>query len=67
MTTDNLIDLELFELHQTEDAFLLWDGHSRGGFHNKKSGKWIPKSVCTANDNGTYTMPESWAFNKGLI
>lgn len=67
MTHSNLIDLELFELYQTDGAFLLWDGHSRGGFHNKKSGKWVPKAVCEDNGDGTYTMPEKVAYEKGLI
>ena len=65
--TKNLIDLELYELHQTDKALLLWDGHSMGGFPTKKSGKWIPKSLCEDNGDGTYTMTEAVAYEKGLI
>lgn len=28
---------------------------------------WLPKSVVQDNEDGTFTLPESWAIEKGLI
>jgi len=43
---------------ETEKAFLLFDG---------KTEAWVPKSQVEDNDDGTFTMPETLAKEKGLI
>lgn len=54
----DLVDLELTLIHETEKAFLLSDG---------KKKVWVPKSVVENNEDGTFTMPQSWAEEKGLV
>ena len=28
---------------------------------------WLPKSICTDNEDGTFTVPEWLAIEKGLV
>lgn len=44
--------------HETPKAFLLFDGARE---------EWVPKSEVTDNQNGTFTMPEWLATEKGFI
>lgn len=44
--------------HETPKAFLLFDGARQ---------EWVPKSEVTDNQNGTFTMPEWLATEKGFI
>jgi len=54
----NLIDISA-ELHgETEKAFRLFDG---------KLTEWVPKSQVENNNDGTFTMPEWLAMDKGFI
>ena len=47
------------ELHRdTDRAFLLFDGSKK---------VWVPKAAVENNQDGTFTMPEWLAFEKGLI
>jgi hypothetical protein len=44
--------------HETARAYLLDDGTRR---------EWVPKSHVERNDDGTFTMPEWLAKDKGFI
>jgi hypothetical protein len=43
---------------ETEKAFRIYDG---------KTTEWVPKSQVEQNDDGTFTMPERLAKDKGFI
>lgn len=55
-----LVTFEATVVHQTDAAVLL---------ESAETGKqeWAPKSVAEVYDDGTVTMPESMAIEKGLI
>lgn len=61
----DLVDIDLELHHETEKAFLVWDGKK------DKDGKpikiWLPKSSVENNLDGTLAMPEWLALEKGLI
>jgi len=54
----NLVDIACEVLHQTEGAILIDDGAAK---------TWLPKSLTQVNDDGTVTLPEWLAQEKGLI
>ena len=54
-----LVDIEATIEHETEKALLLDFGGDASA--------WVPKSVVEDNDDGTFTMPYKWAFDKGMI
>lgn len=66
--SNKLIDISAVIRHETDSAYLLYDGRSE-----KKDGKdvelrvWVPKSQVENNDDGTFTMPEWLALDKGFI
>jgi hypothetical protein len=43
---------------ETEKAFRIYDG---------KTTEWVPKSQVEKNSDGTFTMPEWLAQDKGFI
>ena len=53
-----LIDIAAQVRHETDRAFLLYDG---------KKTEWVPKSQVEQNGDGTFTMPEWLAKDKGFI
>jgi len=53
-----LIDIAAEIRVETAKAFLLYDG---------KDETWIPKSQCQNNGDGTFTMSEWMARDKGFI
>jgi hypothetical protein len=53
-----LIDVAAELRHKTADAFLLNDGCTE---------KWVPRSLVEDNEDGTFTMPEWLASEKGFI
>lgn len=53
----DLVDIEATLVHQTDAAYLLYDGKTKA---------WIPKSAVEDNDDGTFTMPEAMAIEKGF-
>lgn len=53
-----LIDIAAELRHETEKAFLLFDGDKEG---------WVAKSLVEDNGDGTFTMPEWLAKDKGFI
>lgn len=63
----DLVDVDAVELRrETEKAY----GLSQGEIDpktNKEILIWVPKSQVEKNDDGTFTMPEWLALDKGLI
>lgn len=53
-----LVDVEAELMGETEKAFRIYDGAKT---------EWVPKSYVEMNDNGTFTMPEWLAQEKGFI
>lgn len=56
--TSRLIDIVAEKRHETKEAFLIFDGDKA---------VWIAKSLVEENDDGTFTMLEWLATEKGLI
>lgn len=54
----NLVEISAEVLHETEKALLLSDGWTT---------EWVPKSQVEDNLDGTFTMPEWLAQEKGFI
>ena len=67
---EKLIDIAAELRHETDKAYLIYDGRSeiKKG-HDKPTEllTWIPKSQCEMNDDGTFTMNEWLALEKGFI
>jgi hypothetical protein len=55
---DRVVDIEAEVRVQTDRAVLLWDG---------KTEDWVPKSQVEVNGDGTVTMPEWLAVEKGFV
>jgi hypothetical protein len=55
---EKVIDISAELIAETKLAFLLFDGAKEA---------WVPKSQVENNGNGTYTMPEWLAKDKGFI
>jgi len=58
MTPDELIDISAEVRGETEKAWRLYDGAKT---------EWVPKSQVEDNGDGTFTMPEWLAKDKGFI
>lgn len=58
MPDPKLIDIAGELRHETAKAFLVFDGAKE---------VWLPKSIVEHNDDGTWTLPEWLAKDKGLI
>lgn len=54
----DIVDIDAELRKETEKAFLIFDG---------KKAAWVPKSLVEDNGDGTFTMPEWLALDKGLI
>ncbi len=54
----DLIDIAGVKSSETERAFFIFDG---------KTVAWVPKSQVEDNGDGTFTMPEWLAKDKGFI
>ena len=55
---DRLTDVTAKLRHATPKAYLLYDGARE---------EWVAKSQCENNGDGTFTMPEWLAKEKGFI
>lgn len=65
-----LIDISAELCHETNYAYLLYDGRSeikKGDTKPSELRIWIPKSQVECNGDGTFTMPEWLALEKGFI
>jgi len=58
MSKRELIDIAAEIKAETDKAFRLYDGDRT---------EWVPKSQVEQNDDGTFTMPEWLAKDKGFI
>jgi hypothetical protein len=58
VSKDQLTDIACVVRHETHAAYLIFDGAKEA---------WLPKSMVEENDDGTFTMPEWLAHEKGLI
>lgn len=58
MPRPELIDIAAEVKGESEKAFRLYDGART---------EWVPKSQVERNDDGTFTMPEWLAKDKGFI
>jgi hypothetical protein len=56
--TRELVDIEAQVQGETLDAWRLYDG---------KTTAWVPKSQVEDNGDGTFTMPEWLAIEKGFV
>lgn len=54
----DIIEIEAKLRRETDKAFLLYDG---------KKEVWVPRAQVEDNDDGTFSMPEWLALDKGLI
>jgi len=65
-----LIDISAVIRHETDSAYLLYDGRSeikKGDNTPSEVRTWVPKSQVEDNEDGTFTMPEWLALDKGFI
>jgi hypothetical protein len=58
MPKRELIDIAAHLQHETPEAYLIYDGLNK---------VWLPKKMVEHNNDGTFTMPEWLAKDKGLI
>jgi hypothetical protein len=58
MSKSRLIDISGELRGETDNAFRIYDGART---------EWVPKSQVEKNDDGTFTMPEWLAKDKGFI
>lgn len=58
MSRNDMIDIYAELLGETEKALKLFDGQFT---------EWVPKSQVEQNSDGTFSMPEWLAFDKGFI
>lgn len=56
--THDIIEIAAQLKHETEKGYLLFDGDKE---------EWVPKSQVKKNDDGTFSMPEWLAMDKGFI
>lgn len=62
----DLVDIDAVELRrETEKAYGLSQGELDE--NDREILAWVPKSKVEKNDDGTFTMPEWLAMEKGLI
>lgn len=66
----NLIDISAELCHETDKAYLVYDGRSeikKGDTSASELRIWLPKSMVEYDGNKTFTMPEWLALDKGFI
>lgn len=67
---ERLTDISAIIRHETDAAYLLYDGRSeikKGDTIPSELRVWVPKSKVEDNEDGTFTMPEWLAMEKGFI
>lgn len=67
---ERLTDISAIIRHETDNAYLLYDGRSeikKGDTVSSELRVWVPKSKVEDNGDGTFTMPEWLALDKGFI
>jgi hypothetical protein len=69
----NLVDIACEIMQEREKAIAVADGtmetitYGKGLADERLKWFWLPRSAIEINDDGTVTMPESLAMEKGLI
>ena len=58
MSDNDLVEIAAEIRHETDKAYLLWDGERQA---------WVPKSYVEWDGKNTFTMPEWLAQQKGFI
>lgn len=58
MKKHDIIEIAADLRHETEKALLLFDGDKE---------VWVPKTQVENNNDGTFSMPEWLALDKGFI
>ena len=58
MAKREVVDIQAELRGETDNAFRIYDG---------KTTEWVPKSQVERNPDGTFTMPEWLALEKGFI
>lgn len=61
----NIVDIAAEVHHETDKAYLLYDGRDDRDGEPIKS--WLPKSQVENNGDGTFAIPEWLAQEKGMI
>jgi len=56
--SDKLFDFAAELKHETDAAYLVTDG---------SEDYWLPKSMTEDNGDGTFTIPEWMAIEKGIV
>jgi hypothetical protein len=64
MPKKELIDITAQLRHETDKAYLIYDGRST---KDKEITTWVPKSQVEYDGDKTFTMPEWLALEKGFI
>lgn len=67
---EKLVDIVAICRHETDNAFLLIDGRTeikKGDTVYSEIKVWVPKSQVEDNKDGSFTMPEWLALEKGFI
>lgn len=70
MSKKQLIDVAAELRHETDNAYLIYDGRSeikKGDTVKSELRIWVPKSVVEYDGKNTFTMPEWLALEKGFI
>lgn len=64
----NLVDIACEVVQEREKAIAVADG-TMEQFNGRERLRWtwLPRAAVEVNDDGTVTMPESLALEKGLI
>lgn len=65
-----LIDISAELRHETDNAYLIWDGRSeikKGDTTPSELRTWVPKSMVEYDGDKTFTMPVWLAQDKGFI
>lgn len=60
-----LVDIACEVRKETDKGIAIWDGEEKPD--GSELWTWLPKSAVEVNDDGTVTMPEWLAKEKGLI
>jgi len=64
-----VVDISAEKRHEKELAIAIWQGEyeKTPSGRDKEKWIWLPKSQIEDNGDGTFTMPEWLAKDKGLI
>ena len=62
----NLVDVDVEVMHETDKAYLVWDGRSDSDGEKIKT--WLPKSQVEYDvETESMAMPEWLAIEKGFV